>query len=92
MRLPKWVVKWVKDDFDFEWLELKCKQQEEEIKILKGRIAALRFELLPKEEREGVERVYSMMKWPIFWRWKIFFIQEYLKRRDEDGICDSLPF
>ena len=71
MRLPKWVVKWVKDDFDYEKLELKCKQQEEEIIILKNRIALLRYESLPKEERDGVERVYSMMKWPIFWRWKI---------------------
>lgn len=86
MRLPKWVTRWVKDNFDVEALELKCRQQEEEIVRLKRKIAELRFYALPEDEREWVERLYAMMKWPIFWRGRYIFLEEYMKQRDEDEI------
>lgn len=84
MRLPKWVTRWIKDNFDVEALELKCKQQEEEIARLKRRIEEIRYYSLPEAEREWVERVYSMMEWPMFWRQRSFFVSEYLKQRDDD--------
>lgn len=84
MRLPKWVIKWVKDDFNLEKAELKLRQQEEEIIRLKRWIAELRFYDLPEEEREWVERVYAMMEWPIFWKWRYIFLEEYMRQRDED--------
>lgn len=86
MRLPKWVTRWVKDNFDVEALELKCKQQEEEIARLKRKIEEMRYYSLPEAEREWVERVYYMMGWPLFWKKRSFFVSEYLKQRDNDNI------
>lgn len=84
MRLPKWVVKGIVDEFTLEKAELKIRQQEEEIARLRRQIAELRFNALPNDEKEWVERIYSMMGWPIFWRWRYIFMEEYMKRRDED--------
>lgn len=84
MRLPKWVVKWVKDDFDFERLELKVKQQEEEIATLKRTIVRLKRDALPQDEKDCALRVYVMMDWPLFWdEWNIFQ-ERYIEERDED--------
>ena len=84
MKLPKWVVKWIKDDFDLEKLELKCKQQEEEIIRLKRKIAELRFYNLPENEKEWVERICDMIGLSIFWRQRYIFLEEYMRQRDED--------
>ena len=84
MRLPKWVVKWVKDDFDFEKLELKCKQQEEEIKKLQRHIAWYRFQLLSEDERRWVRDTYWILVGEFFWGKYEAFIQEYMHQRYEE--------
>ena len=84
MRLPKWVVKWIKDDFDLEKAELKLRQQEEEIKKLQRRIAWYRFQLLSEDERRWVSDTYWMLVWEFFWSKYEAFIQEYMHQRDEE--------
>lgn len=89
MKLPKWVVKWVKDEFNPEAVELKVKQQEEEIKRLKIKVAYYRFLALPEEERKGATNAYMVLNGKLFnWEWEEF-CKEYLKYRDEQ---DVLPF
>lgn len=89
MRLPKWVVKGVKDDFTLEKAERKIKQQELEIESLKRQLARLRFNNLPKEEVEWISRVFRVL-WSSFLNtlfWSLqedMFIMDYLKQRDED--------
>ena len=78
MRLPKWVVKWVKDDFDLEKAELKMKQQEEEIKRLQRHIALYKFQLLSEDERRWVNDAYWILVGDFFWRKYDDFIQEYI--------------
>lgn len=84
MRLPKWVVKWVKDNFDSEKAELKLKQQEEEIKKLQRRIAWYRFQLLSEDERRWVSGAYWILVGEFFWSKYEAFIQEYMHQRDEE--------
>ena len=84
MRLPKWVVKWIKDDFDLEKAELKLRQQEEEIKKLQRRIAWYRFQLLPEAERRWVRDAYWILVGELFWSKYEAFIQEYMHQRDEE--------
>jgi hypothetical protein len=42
----------VKDNFDVDALELKCRQQEEKIKRLNKEIAMLKWKALPEYERK----------------------------------------
>lgn len=90
MRLPKWVVKWVKDDFTLEKAEHKIKQQELEIEKLKRQLARQRFFNLPKEEVEWVARVFKVLWSSILnslfggWRQENKFIMDYLEQRDID--------
>ena len=84
MKLPKWVVKGVKDNFNVEALELKCKQNEEENRRLKMKIAELRYYDLPKEEIECVERACAIMWLSLFWWDRSKFYEEYMRARDED--------
>lgn len=84
MRLPKWVVKWVKDDFDLEKAELKLRQQEEEIKKLQRHIAWYRFQLLSEDERRWVSDAYWILVGEFFWSKYEAFIQEYMHQRDEE--------
>lgn len=90
MRLPKGVVKWVKDEFTLEKAEKKIKKQELEIEKLKSQLARQRFFALPKDEIEGVARVFRVLKSPIlnslfgWWWWEDKFIVEYIEQRDAD--------
>lgn len=84
MRLPKWVVKWIKDDFDLEKMELKVVQQDAEITSLRRKIAELRFYDLPENEIEWVERMMSILWISLFWRQRYIFLEEYMRLRDED--------
>lgn len=90
MKLPKWVVKWVKDEFTLEKAEKKIKKQELEIEKLKKQLARQRFFSLPKDEVEGVARVFRVLKSPILnsifgWWWlEDKFIVEYIEQRDAD--------
>lgn len=84
MRLPKWVIKWIKDDFDYEKLELKCKQQEEEIIKLKSRINYMRYMALSEEERIWIENTLAIITWRTFWTFKDKeeFVESYLERKE----------
>ena len=82
MRLPKWVVKWVKDNFDVDALELKCRQQEEKIKRLNKEIAMLKWKALPEYERKWALEAYLILTWKLFW-WETDFIVEYIKQQEE---------
>lgn len=96
MRLPKWVVKWVKDTFDSDKLMLKIRQQEAEIESLNKKIVNLKREALSDSEKEWATIVYLMMKWPLFWDWWDIFKEQYIKEKEDDedrrGLIDSLPF
>lgn len=83
MRLPKWVVKWIKDNFDLEKAELKLKQQEEKIKKLETDVYRYRFNCLPRTEKEWIHDAYVILAWEDFWGKKYkAFIVEYMKERD----------
>lgn len=84
MKLPKWVVKWVKDDFDLEKVELKIKQQEEEIKKLQRHVAWYRFQLLSEDEKRWVRDAYLILVGELFWSKYESFIQEYMIQRDAE--------
>lgn len=97
MRLPKWVVKWIKDNFDVDALELKCMQKEEEIKRLEKEIALLKRERLPEDERRWALNAYRVLTWKFF-SWETEFKEEYIGRIelweviDEISSSDDLPF
>ena len=84
MRLPKGVVKWVKDDFNLEKAELKLLQQEEQIEKLQRHVAWYRFQLLSPEERRWVMDAYWILVGEFFWAKYEAFIQEYMCQRDEE--------
>jgi hypothetical protein len=98
MRLPKWVVKWVKDNFDVDALELKCRQQEEKIKKLTNEIARLKWNALLEEEREWALNAFFILTWKLFpWSEQTAFIEKYVKLKEEwdaAACCfnDDLPF
>lgn len=90
MKLPKWVVKWVKDEFSSEKAELRVLQLTEENTRLKRKLAMARFELLPKEEKDWVWRALWILWHSLFWDKNAEFIEKYMERRD--GEEDDLPF
>lgn len=92
MRLPKWVVKGVKDEFNVEALELKCKQQEEEIANLRRKINYMRFMSLPEDERRWIERALIIITWKFFplKEEKDNFIDDYLKFLDDIDVIDCV--
>ena len=96
MKLPKWVVKGVKDDFDYEKLELKCLQQEAELKRLKRKLLLYKFEALPEDEKRWVFQSYLMMWGKMFSSEWDFFREKYILLQEEDeayrGYLDILPF
>lgn len=93
MRLPKWVVKWVKDNFDVDALELKCKQQEEEIKRLKKKILNLKRDRLPEDERRWALNAYLLLTWKFF-SWENDLKEKYVELVEfwETINIEDLPF
>lgn len=89
MKLPKWVVKWVKDDFNLEKAELKILQLTEENAKLKRRLALARFDSLPKEEKDWVWRALWILWHSTFSDEYDEFIEKYMNRREEEK---ELPF
>ena len=89
MKLPKWVVKWVKDDFNVEKLELKVKQQEEEIKKLKKEIVSLRREKLPEDERRWALIAYWLLARKNF-DIELKFKEDYLEEADFLSVLDDI--
>ena len=89
MKLPKWVVKWVKDEFNSDKAELKILQLEEENARLKRKLAMARFESLPKEEKDWVWRTLWILWHTLFWDAEAEFVEKYMERRDEE---EELPF
>lgn len=90
MKLPKWVVKWVKDEFSLEKAELRISQLTEENTRLKRRLAMARFDSLPKEERDWVWRTLWILWYSLFLDKNAEFIEKYMDRRDEEE--EELPF
>lgn len=88
MKLPKWVVKWVKDGFNSEKAELKILQLTEENARLRRKLAMARFESLPKEEKDWVWRTLWILWHSLFCNAQAEFIEKYMDRRDEE----DLPF
>ena len=89
MRLPKWVVKWVKDNFTLEDAERIIKKQELEIERLKKQLNRQRFYSLPKEEIEWVKRTFDALGYNMFYMFwtnpnEDVFIEKYLSTRDEE--------
>lgn len=90
MKLPKWVVKWVKDEFSLEEAELRISQLTEENARLRRRLAMARFDSLPKEERDWVLRTLWILWYSLFLDNNAEFIEKYMERRDEEE--EQLPF
>ncbi len=97
MRLPKWVVKWVKDNFDVDALELKCRQQEEKIRKLNKEIVCLKRDRLSEDERRWALNAYNIITWKNF-SWELEFKEEYIEHLeflevlDEIANSDKTPF
>ena len=84
MKLPKWVVKGVKDNFDVEALELKCRQQEEKIKKLNRDIVMLKWKNLPEDERRWAFNAFVVLTGSMFpmSSEEIEFITKYIEQRE----------
>jgi len=91
MGLPKWVVKWVKDNFNIEECELKVQRLEEENRKLRLENGRLRFYLLPKEESEWAINAFIMLTghW-YFSREMDEFMKSYVDSREIS--FRNLPF
>lgn len=89
MRLPKWVVKWIKDNFNVDALELKCRQQEEEIKRLKRKIVLLKRDGLSEDERRWALNAYRVITWKFF-SWETEFKEEYIECLELWGVIDEI--
>lgn len=98
MRLPKWVVKWVKDNFDVNAIELKCKQQEEKIKKLNREIVMLKRQAISEEERRWALDAFFILTWKLFpCAEQTEFIEKYVELKEEwDAVSfskkEDLPF
>ena len=100
MRLPKWVVKWVKDNFDVNALELRAKQQEEKIKKLNKEIVLLKWKALPEDERRWALDAFFVLTGKLFpCDEQIEFMKKYIEQQEMwDAINsitsskDDLPF
>lgn len=91
IKLPKWCVQWVKDDFTLEKAELIIQQQKEEIRKLQRKNYLLKFDALPEKEKEWALNAYMILVWEIF-SWKMEeFKEEYMKDKEKKEIND-LPF
>lgn len=89
MRLPKWVVKWVKDNFDVDALELKCRQQEEKIKKLNKDIVMLKWEGLSEDERRWALNAYYLLTWKFF-SWVGEFKEKYIEQLELWEVIDDI--
>ena len=89
MRLPKWVVKWVKDNFDVDALELKCRQQEEKIKKLNKDIVMLKWERLSEDEKRWALNAYHLLTWKFF-SWEGEFKEEYIEQLELWEVIDDI--
>lgn len=99
MKLPKWVVKGVKDDFTLEKAELKIRQQEEKIRRLNIQIGWLKFNNLSDDEREWVVNTFALLTWHWYFSKELDeFVCEYIKYKDRieremiDARKEDLPF
>ena len=94
MRLPKWVVKWVKDNFDVEALELKAKQQEEKIKKLTKDIVMLKWKALPEDERRWALNAFIVLTWKVFPlnSEEVEFIVKYIEQQEAWGVISCLKW
>lgn len=98
MKLPKWVVKGVKDNFDVDALELKCRQQEEKIKKLNKDIVRLKWDALPEDERKWALNAFTIFSWKMFpCPEQTEFIAKYIEQQEAWDIIthlkwEDLPF
>lgn len=93
MKLPKGVVKWVKDNFDVDALELKCKQQEEEIKKLRREIVMLKWQALPEDERRWALDALFVLTWKVLPPAQTEFIEKYVEQQEEwDELFGHMSF
>lgn len=99
MRLPKWVTRWVKDNFDVEALELKCRQREEKIKKLTKDIVMLKWKELPEDERRWALNAFIVLTWKVFplSSEEIEFIAKYIEQQEAWDVIscykwEELPF
>lgn len=91
MRLPKWVVKWVKDNFDVNALELKAKQQEEKIKKLNKEIVLLKWRALPEDERKWALDAFFVLTGKLFpCDEQIEFMKKYIEQQEMWDVINSI--
>ena len=90
IKLPEWCVQWVEDTFTLEKAELIIQQQKEEIRRLNNRIAYMKFESLPEDEKRWALIAYSLLTGKMF-DWLDEFRVNYVKMIEvQDN--DELPF
>ena len=91
MRLPKWVVKWVKDNFDVDALELKCRQQEEKIKKLNKEIVRLKRNALPEDERRWALDAFFVLTGKLFpCDEQMEFMKKYIEQQEMWDAINSI--
>lgn len=91
IKLPEWCVQWVKDDFTLDKADLIIQQQKEEIRKLNNRIAYMKFEQLPEDEKRWALIAFSLLTWKMFWPEVDEFRANYVKVYEE-AENDDLPF
>ncbi len=89
MKLPKWVVKWVKDNFDVNALELKTKQQEEKIKKLNREIVLLKWKALPEDERKWALDAFFVLTGKVF-DGQMEFVEKYIEQQEMWDAINSI--
>ena len=91
-KLPEWCVQGVKDTFTLEKAELIIQQQKEEIRKLNNRIAYMKFESLPEDEKRWANIAFTLFTGKMYRNCKEYddFRVDYVKMIEKDN--DELPF
>ena len=99
MRLPTWEVKWIKNNFEVDALELKFRQQEEKIKKLTNKVVRLKWDALPEDERRWALNAFIILTWKLFpsSSEETEFITKYIEQQEAWDVIthlkwEDLPF
>ena len=91
IKLPEWCVQGVEDTFTLEKAELIIQQQKEEIRKLNNRIAYMKFESLPEDEKKWANIAFTLFTGKMFGKEYDEFRVNYVKMIEvQDN--DELPF
>jgi hypothetical protein len=91
IKLPEWCVQGVEDTFTLEKAELIIQQQKEEIRKLNNRIAYMKFDSLPEDEKKWANLAFALFTGEMYGKEYDEFRVNYVKMIEvQDN--DELPF